>query len=487
MGVTINSRLMPLIVIVAVSTMVIASCIVHHDTLQEYTLFHGRSLFHFERDSLEFDSTNREPNEFENLKFLFFGTSRTYGQLLHDRLNEAYPFLLSPHATNLAIPGSTPTFPCMCAESMIKEAATAAASSASGGAAESTEQQQHVDTKDNNNNDIAFDVIVVEFDRPFFDETAWLVHRLRERYPDAHIIVMEFWLLSYTYHKPTGRYLPKWAQEEGFSTHGNGVMTDKRLTHYLKTTTELSEWSLQTDKFQYSPEEVQVFRNYNAVVLPIPISTNARHAAQGNGPLFFNDMHHYSVAGHEHIRNAILQELRDANFRTEPKPMSVVPWTSPDSCTSWFRTGQVPLPHSNDFVVREFKQDKYALELHKSDGTSTTSWIEVDNTLGEDADLYVERMVTSPDCMYPKMVIQVTGTDDQPVVAGCEPLPWAWTVNVAKGLYVGTIPPGKWRLEFEKNVHDTHDAPWPFRVLGITVTAKGNSITKGWSTPERYS
>ena len=441
----------------AIAVLVVVSYLafIGYDVLGRREQFDSeRILFHAEKDSLEFKAKDREPNEFEDLKFLFFGTSRTYGTLLKDRLNEAFPFLLSPHTTNLAIPGSTPTFPCKCAESMIRDVGK---------------------------EDEAFDVIILEFDRPFFLETVWLVHRLRQRYPKAHIIILELWLLSYIFNIRSDQYLNQWADQEGFETHGDGIMGDRRLAYHLKTNTDVTDWDLKFERFQYSQEEIHAFQEEDAVVLPIPIPRNARHAVRDMSHHFFNDMNHYSITGHRLIRDLILRELRQAHFRTTPA-LDVNPWQSPDSCTSWFRTGEVPVPYSDTFTLDQFKPGKYALETN-----AESSWVEVDNTMGEEAELYMERMVTSPDCMYPRMIIQVVGSNEKPAVAGCDKLPWPWGANVARGLYIGTIPPGKSRVEFKKDPTDSADAPWPFRLLGITITAKGNSISKSWSTLERYS
>jgi hypothetical protein len=56
---------------------------------------------------------------FEQLRFVAFGTSRTHGAGLKNRNEQAFPFLLSKGAHNLAIRAAGPQYPALCTYSML--------------------------------------------------------------------------------------------------------------------------------------------------------------------------------------------------------------------------------------------------------------------------------------------------------------------------------------------------------------------------------
>ena len=96
-------------------------------------------------------------HDYSDLKFLFLGTSRTYGALLQDRERTAFPYLLHTNATNLGIPSSSSFYPSDCVSSMLKDYG-----------------------------DEVFDLIVLEFIGPHIQKTLKLVTRLNtqvSRYP----------------------------------------------------------------------------------------------------------------------------------------------------------------------------------------------------------------------------------------------------------------------------------------------------------------
>jgi hypothetical protein len=66
---------------------------------------------------------SKAANDYSNLKYLFFGTSRTYGVLLRSRETQAFPALLGgKNSFNLAVCVGNPHHPALrCIYSMIEE------------------------------------------------------------------------------------------------------------------------------------------------------------------------------------------------------------------------------------------------------------------------------------------------------------------------------------------------------------------------------
>merc|ERR1719297_466425 len=102
-------------------------------------------------------------NDKSELRYATFGTSLTWGSIIEDRTNKAYPWLLSKNAANYAIRASDASYPSMCTQSMLE--------------------------------DNIYDVIVVEYDRRSPEYASNLARRLRQRFPDATIIYTRMWNL----------------------------------------------------------------------------------------------------------------------------------------------------------------------------------------------------------------------------------------------------------------------------------------------------
>ena len=102
-----------------------------------------------------------EKYDISKLRYVAFGTSVTYGSCV-DRDTEAYIKVASNgKGTNLGIRTSDPSFPSICTQSML--------------------------------GDDIYDVIVIEYDRAYQMGLNPLVKRLRERFMDATIIVINSW------------------------------------------------------------------------------------------------------------------------------------------------------------------------------------------------------------------------------------------------------------------------------------------------------
>ena len=117
-----------------------------------------------------------------DLRYLFFGTSRTFGSFLPD-MKERFSYLMSPDSTNVAIPGGQSPYPARCCYTMVGESEI-------------------------------YDVIVLEWTPIFFDTTIELAKRLRQRFPNAYIIILDLWCLIQYKHIPTEKSLQGWLKKE---------------------------------------------------------------------------------------------------------------------------------------------------------------------------------------------------------------------------------------------------------------------------------
>jgi hypothetical protein len=385
--------------------------------------------------SVESKSTSAIQHEFSNLRFLFMGTSRSYGVHLPDRLNEAFPYLLSPKAVNLAIPGSTPPYATKCAYSMVSP----------------------VEAGD------AFDVVVLEYET-FLPQVLFLAKRLRQRYPKAVIIVTEMWLLKRYVHQPTSKDMGTWSSE---FTHATNEM-DAKIAEIVQERTNVEDWKYIGSL--YSDDMVKAFEQLGVHVIKAPVPSNAHEAIGVGYPLFIGDMHHFSRSGHVYMADLILKDLRETRFRTT-HDNTIEPWDEQDQCETWFRTGETTLRHDKGFVMNEYSRGKFALEARAQE-----NWMRIINHSKEPRGLALERMVATPDCRYPSVQIDIVDSSEPPIVDKCpEDAPWPWQVNIAKELFIGKIPPGESTLHFKEL---EQNKPWPYRVVGFSISKieKGTHI-----------
>jgi hypothetical protein len=134
--------------------------------------------------------------------------------------------------------------------------------------------------------------------------------------------------------------------------------------------------------------------------------------------------------------------------------------------------------HKQDMIIHDFNPSahKFALEVRSPD-----AWFKVQNTLGggtgEPAYLTIEYMITSPDCMYPEIVVHISsGGDDQslsnakntPKVLGCIKTPYKFQAHISHQVCLSIIPPGEsivgMKAKHEQD-QESYEQKWPFRVI----------------------
>lgn len=255
-----------------------------------------------------------DSENFYNLRFLFFGTSRTYGVMLgDDRTTSAYPFLLSKKAVNLAIPAGSPYYPLKCAFSMMEE----------------------------HENGDAFDVIVLEYNNIFSGSAYELAKRLRHRYPNALILFLDMWLMIMYEHIPSGKNMASWSGEEGFQIYGSAEGIDPNLSKHILQTTKPQQWKYPSSHRYSMDTKAKALRELNATVVSPPLPRNLHFAmASSDRNIFFKDMNHFSKVGHQYVAQMIRQQMTDMRFRTH-HDSTLTQWGHSDQCSSWLLTGVV--------------------------------------------------------------------------------------------------------------------------------------------------
>lgn len=133
------------------------------------------------------------------IRFATFGTSFAWGSLLKNREEEAFTWLLSPNASNYAIPATGSEYPAKCLSSMI--------------------------------GDKVFDVIVLEFAMRVNASTLALARRLRQRFPDALIINLKVWTPYTVKSRHREQDLREIGTDAGFS---ETMLHDENFHKYLK-------------------------------------------------------------------------------------------------------------------------------------------------------------------------------------------------------------------------------------------------------------
>lgn len=238
------------------------------------------------------------PQEFKDLRYIAFGTSRTWGSGLEDR-RQAFPFLLSEQATNLAIRAADATTPSLCTVSLVKDAMA--------------------------------DVILLEYNLQATPALIRLAKRLRSRFPKATIVFIKVWLPWQFYHIVHKKNLKEILADAGY-----GSLETYSFDKYqeIVSQTQASDWRFLHDEISSTwIEEARTAVDGIMYELPTPDnSTNPIMALMTYGSIFMWDMTHYTLDGHHFIKRAIWGVLKDVQAERHEE---LHPWESTDICQSW--------------------------------------------------------------------------------------------------------------------------------------------------------
>jgi len=377
----------------------------------------------------------------EDIRYASFGTSMTWGATLEDRETEAYIKILSQEkGTNYGIRSSGPNYPAACTHSMLGKE--------------------------------EYDVIVIEFFATAFQGLMELVQRLRQRFPQAIIIIARFWDPTFLVNKD-GTDLRSWGRQHAL---GNEFIHKPEFREMFKETYEESEWKwsfLTTHKWFVDVQEAAA-KELGAYILPMAwnqeafgedgfISLGEKHL----GP----DSYHLSKYGHADLARRVKALVDRVGVPKDESTMGY--FSSADYCLNWFQTGIIGdgLAYSDNAVVEKMPNtEKYAMSF-EGEGES---YIEMTNPSEHIMTFFIAFMTTGPaPCKYPK----TEATREDGTKFFLDPLATPWGANpeqkvhVSRLLKVGEVQPHKTaRVTFESL--EEEETERPFRLVQVVLTER---------------
>lgn len=379
----------------------------------------------------------------EDIRYASFGSSMTWGASLKDRETEAYVKVLSQEkGTNYGIRSSGPNYPLACTHSMLGEE--------------------------------EYDVIVIEFFAIAFQGLMELVQRLRERFPQAIIIIARLWDPTFLVNKD-GTDLRSWGKQHGL---GTDFIHKPEFRLMFKETYKESEWKwsfLTTHKWFVDVQDAAA-RESGAYILPM--EWNQEEAFGEDGFIRLGEKHlgsdsfHLSKYGHADLARRIKALVDRVGVPKEPTMGS---FSSADYCLNWFQTGIIGdgLAYSDNAVVGKMPNtEKYAMSF-EGEGES---YIEMTNPSEHTMTFFIAFMTTGPvPCKYPK----TEATREDGTKFFLDPLATPWGANpkqkvhVSRLLEVGEVQPHKTaRVTFESL--EEEETEWPFRLVQVVLTERAD-------------
>jgi len=381
-------------------------------------------------------SPNNSTSTSNDLRLVAFGTSRTFGSGLGwKRKEQAFPYLLSTDANNLAIRAAGPQYPALCTFSMLGEK--------------------------------KYDVILLEYNLKADKYLARLGRRLRDRFPDATIVFLHLWM-PFLYTDPSSKRNIKQMMEQSNVSKKEYQPSD---LHSLVNQTD--EWVF--DDFDSSSRIEAAASKIGALVFHLPRPENAHDAIQQYGHYFKYDMVHLSEQGHASLAKGLDALLQSSNATRSDR---VNEWRDVDACHSWYQSGSTNLKHNRETKMSQFGKKKYGLEV-----APPLSWLTIDNPLPHRADVYISYMVTAPHQDYPAVSVELAPASITHAEGGVSEssstkttiIPTdktnRYAVHVVKTAFLGTVPPmGKHQIQITPLETEAH-RKFPFRITGVMVTS----------------
>ena len=246
--------------------------------------------------------SKRKPDD--QIRYAAFGSSITLGATLDNREKDAYVKKLSyDKGRNYGIRSSGPKYPAACTKSIM--------------------------------GDEEFDVIVLEFFTVANTGMMELAQRLRERFPDAIIVVARLWdppMLE----NVNGQGLMSWAQEKGY---GNAFIHSSNFKdEFLRSYSENQwQWRFETTHKEFVEVHEAIAKETGSYIVPMAWDTNAAGESgylEIGDKMLGPDSFHLSVAGHEDFANRVKALVDRVGVPKHPK---IGEFSISDYCLNWFQ------------------------------------------------------------------------------------------------------------------------------------------------------
>lgn len=381
-------------------------------------------------------------HDLSKLRYIAFGTSVTYGSSI-DRDKEAYIKVASNgKGRNLGIRASDPSFPSICTQSMI--------------------------------GDEMYDVIIVEYDRRYDMGLNPLVKRLRQRFVDATIIVVNIW---------TFMNVNVVDENDKFVDSFRGWLKMNEMPD--QNTPETVEFVRNsTVRFRFDTNRLEkrdaymneLVRDYNVKLLSWPWgSGNIKPLLLRYLPLYAEDFVHWSASGHRYAAININKIVSEEKTKLSNRVKS---WGEGDVCDKWIDKGAMRTMATTNGKMVKFDDrygGKFALEFNIEGG-----YIIIENPLNGPRELALTFMVTGPaPSIYPKTKISIVKSGQKPIIVDPTDTFYDYPVHVQQTLVVGQVNPGMNEVLFIPL--ETTDQP--FRLVGYAITNESRNMSTMWERP----
>ena len=341
------------------------------------------------------------------VRYLAFGGSSTWGDGLKHPNHEGYPYLLSLNAHNAAVKSGGFSLAAACTQTIVQED--------------------------------PYDVIVIEFSL-FDDSIAALAERLRERFPAATILFVRLW------HPSQIKYRKNDNTVIDFNTfrmeHDNKPLEDTSLYfEVLKAGAERWFVDIPDQEAQIKSAASHVRARY--LKLPVPEKDVFSYPVTMRKTMELFQDDDLSKHGHAVIAESIRSHIKESQIVSNPERNKLGSWGQGDQCNLWYSHG--------DFQVsgRRLRGVEFAhtgnSHRHALEVSDKGSSFEIHNPFHENRMLYLTYMTSSMDnddemrLPYPDVRVSLNGKATvmiEPYHDGSE------KVEYARTSAVGHVPPG---------------------------------------------
>jgi hypothetical protein len=361
----------------------------------------------------------------DQIRYISFGSSSTWGEGLQDPLTASYPYRLSPQAHNAASRVGGSAMSAACTQSIV--------------------------------GDSVYDAVTIEFSE-FDDSLIVLAQRIRQRLPAASIIFVRLWnpeMIRYRADNGEPIDLNAWRQQ-----HGSYSLNSKEL-HTNILATEKERWFMEV------PDDAQLEQTLQEVqgklyTPPYPRSDNDFSAFTA----MFQDENWslLSKSGHEVVAEAIRDLVQGDSVLERPNRNETGSWGSGDQCTMWYADGNYAQEHRQarqvDFA-HEAGSHKHALEILRAGGSVT-----INNPFPKYRMLSLTYMTASDEELgqpeYPRVRVRLGGVPSVAIEPYHEETD---QVHLARTTAVGLIPPGDTLIQLDPLQDSKHN----FRLVGVSI------------------
>jgi hypothetical protein len=395
----------------------------------------------------------RKPDN--EIRYAAFGSSVTWGAGLAHREEEAYVWKLTnldyERGKNYGIRATGPNYPAACISTMIGDAED-------------------------------YDVIILEYFMRGPEGVLTLAKRLRERFPDAIIIMTRLWGPYQIQNKHVHENISAWATDNEF---GRGYIHDPKFADlFIKS--GVDNWQYRFHKnskdglLQYQEDAARETGSY---LIKMPFNERAEGPGgwiEIGDKLLAHDSFHLSAAGHQDIANRVKAIVDKVGV---PKKTAVQAHTgsvSADYCHNWLLSGIIGegLRFSPNSILYQMEHtDKYAVSFENSN--EGDNWMEVDNPSDLEMDFFIAYMTTGPPpSKYPK-VEAIRGDTGETFLLEPDSVGWAeMSVHISRLGGLGRVAP---RTTVHVNFNALEDTEWPFRIVHAILTPANEKQTESFS------